>query len=258
MVRLVHVKGLDRVVTRLFTFMAAVVGLVIVGCRSAEALDPARTLTQYVHRIWQVQQGLPQASVYAIVQTGDGRLWLGTQTGLVRFDGVRFTSIDEMNGISLADVWVTRLIEDHDRALWIGTDQSGVFKLSNGVLTHYSTQDGLPADAVQCLFEGRDGRVWVCTTRGLATWNGKEFRAFEPPAGRTIRNVRATCETPDGHLWIAHDDHDLDVAAGQSNEAGAGGARPERLGVGPQAVSMQAQALPAGAQVTIHAMLCSA
>jgi ligand-binding sensor domain-containing protein len=59
------------------------------------ALDPAKTLTQYVHRIWQVQQGLPQASVYAIVQTRDGFLWLGTETGLVKFDGVRFTTIDD-------------------------------------------------------------------------------------------------------------------------------------------------------------------
>ena len=91
----------------------------------AHALDAARTLTQYVHRIWQVQQGLPQASIYAVVQTTDGRLWLGTQTGLVRFDGVRFTTIDEANGVSLADVWVTKLIEDHGHALWIGTDGRG-------------------------------------------------------------------------------------------------------------------------------------
>src|SRR6202040_430532 len=101
--------------------------LVLTAGARASALDAARTLTQYVHRIWQVTQGLPQASIYAVVQTSDGRLWLGTQTGLVRFDGVRFTTIDEVNGVSLADVWVTKLIEDHQHALWIGTDASGVF-----------------------------------------------------------------------------------------------------------------------------------
>jgi ligand-binding sensor domain-containing protein len=57
-------------------------------------LDPSRALTQYVHRIWQVPQGLPQAAIYSIWQTRDGYLWLGTQTGLVRFDGVRFTTFD--------------------------------------------------------------------------------------------------------------------------------------------------------------------
>src|SRR5580704_16839369 len=117
---------------------------------SASALDAGRTLTQYVHRIWQVQQGLPQASIYAVVQTSDGRLWLGTRTGLVRFDGVRFTMIDGANGVSLTDVWVTELIEDHQRALWIGTDASVVYRLQDGVLARFSTRDGLPSDAVQC------------------------------------------------------------------------------------------------------------
>src|SRR5205809_7305383 len=81
------------------------------------ALDPSRTLTQYVHRIWQVQQGLPEASIYAIVQTRDGYLWLGTQTGLVKFDGVRFTAIDEIDGVPLKDVWITRLALDRSDKL---------------------------------------------------------------------------------------------------------------------------------------------
>src|SRR5580765_8435676 len=102
-----------------------------------DALDAARTLTQYVHRIWQTQQGLPQPSVYAVVQTSDGRLWLGTQTGLVRFDGVRFTTVGESGGVTLADVWVTQLVKDRAHALWIGTDASGIFRLQNGSLTRF-------------------------------------------------------------------------------------------------------------------------
>src|SRR4051812_12611055 len=104
--------------------------------RPAYALDPARTLTQYVHRIWQVQQGLPQAWIHSIVQTRDGYLWLGTQSGLVKFDGVRFTTIDEMDGVPSANLWVTHLLEDADaNALWIGTTQAGVIKLQGGVAT---------------------------------------------------------------------------------------------------------------------------
>src|SRR5438477_12621876 len=86
----------------------------------AYALDPARTLTQYVHRIWQVQQGLPQASIHSIVQTRDGYLWLGTQTGLVKFDGVRFTTIDDIDGQPSATTWITHLVEDDQGALWVG------------------------------------------------------------------------------------------------------------------------------------------
>jgi ligand-binding sensor domain-containing protein len=86
---------------------------------NAYALDPSRTLTQYVHRIWQVQQGLPQAWIYSIAQTHDGYLWLGTQTGLVKFDGVRFTMVDEMDGVPGANLWVSHLMVDVIYGLWI-------------------------------------------------------------------------------------------------------------------------------------------
>src|SRR5262249_45446579 len=99
--------------------------IVLAGAARVDALDARRALTQYVHRIWQAPQGLPQASIYAIAQTADGRLWLGTQKGLVTFDGVRFTTIALQSGVSLADVWVTSLHEDRSHALWIGTDDSG-------------------------------------------------------------------------------------------------------------------------------------
>src|SRR5579872_1407975 len=124
-------------------FVVAVSMVAALLCATrVDALDAARTLTQYVHRIWQSQQGLPQPSVYAVVQTSDGRLWLGTQTGLVRFDGVRFTTVGESDGLSFPDVWVTHLVEDRAHALWIGTDASGIFRLQNGSLTRFSTQDG--------------------------------------------------------------------------------------------------------------------
>jgi signal transduction histidine kinase/ligand-binding sensor domain-containing protein len=184
----------------------------------AQALDPARTLTQYVHRIWQTQQGLPQPSVYAVVQTADGRLWLGTQTGLVRFDGVRFIPVREADGVALPDLWVTQLHEDRDHALWIGTDSSGVFRLLNGALTRFSIRDGLPSDSVQCLFEDHDGRLWVCTARGLAHWNGRSFDAFAAPSAPAGAGVPAACETSDRRLWIAHDGKTIDVWSGGREE----------------------------------------
>ena len=61
------------------------------------ALDPRKALTQYIHDVWQTEQGLPQNAVEALCQTRDGYLWLGTQEGLVRFDGVRFTVFDRRN-----------------------------------------------------------------------------------------------------------------------------------------------------------------
>jgi signal transduction histidine kinase/ligand-binding sensor domain-containing protein len=185
--------------------------LVLAGAVRADALDPGRTLTQYVHRIWQVPPGLPQASIYAIAQTADGRLWLGTQQGLVSFDGVRFTTVALQSGVSFADVWVTALHEDRAHALWIGTDESGLFRLERGVVTRLTRRDGLPSGAVRCLFEDHGGRLWVCTPDGIAVWDGRLFQPFAPGRDRSWRDVIAVCQTPDGRVWIAHDDRQVDV-----------------------------------------------
>jgi ligand-binding sensor domain-containing protein len=62
---------------------------VLAACRSAFALNPALDINQYAHRAWTARQGFFDGVVRAIMQTQDGYLWLGTELGLVRFDGVR-------------------------------------------------------------------------------------------------------------------------------------------------------------------------
>src|SRR5215472_9054181 len=118
--------------------------LALLAAVSAYGLDPNRKLTQYVHRIWQTQQGLAESSVYSVIQTRDGYLWLGTQAGLVRFDGVRFTPVESIYASAPTNIWIRDLLEDTHGALWIGTNESGVYRLQNGSFTHYSKKDGLP------------------------------------------------------------------------------------------------------------------
>src|SRR5258707_14184643 len=69
--------------------IAVLSALVCILTPAAAALDPQQLITQYSHRNWQTRTGLPQNSVQSIAQTPDGYLWLGTQEGLARFDGVR-------------------------------------------------------------------------------------------------------------------------------------------------------------------------
>ena len=102
-------------------------------------------------RVGQVQQGLPAGSIFAIRQSTNGFLLLGTQTRLVRFDGVRFSNVHEVDDMGLKDLWVQCLQQDSDGTLWIGTQSSGLIRLSQGVATRYTRRDGLPADNIQCL-----------------------------------------------------------------------------------------------------------
>src|SRR5689334_2595235 len=77
---------------------------------------------RYVHDAWQTDQGLPQNSVFAIVQTQDGYIWIATQEGLVRFDGIRFTVFDKRNNPAISENNCQALFEDHEGTLWAGTE----------------------------------------------------------------------------------------------------------------------------------------
>ena len=70
----------------------ALAGLLLVWCPCARALDPTLDVSQYAHTAWKTRDGFPNSITYAIAQTADGYLWLGTALGLLRFDGVRAVS----------------------------------------------------------------------------------------------------------------------------------------------------------------------
>src|SRR5947208_16772099 len=99
----------------------------------ALALEPHQARSQYVHNVWQTEQGLPQNSVQAVLQTRDGYLWFGTQEGLVRFDGVRFEIFDRSNTKALGHNDVAALLEDRLGTLWVGTSGGGLTWFKNGV-----------------------------------------------------------------------------------------------------------------------------
>ncbi len=201
-------------------FAARVAALMIaLGGGALYGLDPGRTLTQYVHRIWQTQQGLPESSIYSVLQAHDGYLWLGTLTGLVRFDGVRFTTLDNIypdaSAAGLGNAWIRSMVEDAQGALWIGTNESGLFRLANGEVTRYSLKEGLPSDTVQCLSAQKDpsgnDQIWVCTSAGLARIADGKIAIYRREQGLSTNDVRAAAIGPDGRLWVAGDNARLQI-----------------------------------------------
>lgn len=171
---------------------------------SSIALDPNKTLTQYAHRIWGQEEGLFQPTIYSILQTRDGFLWLGTQDSLIRFDGMHFREFDEADQAGLRRTLVHALAQDDGGDLWVGSLGGGVARITaTGSVTRYTTKQGLPSDTVFCLDSDSKGRVWICTNQGLAMWTGGRFRAFTTADGLPSNEIRSTCESPDGTRWVA-------------------------------------------------------
>jgi len=195
-------EAVDRMMRRLLRVLVWL-SAALAALAPVYGLDPSLALTQYIHRIWQVTQGLPQAAIYSIWQTHDGYLWLGTQTGLVRFDGVRFTSFDNPNVPGLKNAWVGNLFEDRQNNLWIGSSDAGLFRLRDGIVQRFSSVEGLPSDSVHCLVPARNGDLWVCTSQGMARITGDKAVAYGPAQGLPAGAIFAATEAPDGTLWLA-------------------------------------------------------
>jgi signal transduction histidine kinase/ligand-binding sensor domain-containing protein len=162
-----------------FARKACVAALLLYCAVAAAALEPSISLANYSRQAWTIENGLPQNTVQALAQTQDGFLWLGTEAGLVRFDGVEF----ETNAVpSLPGNDIRALFAARDGALWIGTNQ-GLVRWKDGRGRVFTAQDGLPGNSVLTLGEAENGQIGLWTDQGPAQQSGDRFAP--------IRNVDA-------------------------------------------------------------------
>ncbi len=195
----------------------ATLGLVV-SASSAQALDPTRRLDLFPVDTWTSDDGLPQNTIRAILQSRDGYLWMGTQEGLVRFDGVRFVVYDTANTPGLRNHYVHTLVEAHSGDLWLGTSD-GVVRFHGGRPQAIPSEAQLRGVVVRAMLEDRDGAIWVGTEGfGLLRWKDGAVRRFTAEEGLPDNSVRALTEGPDGTLWVgtARGVGRLDIATGRS------------------------------------------
>jgi ligand-binding sensor domain-containing protein/signal transduction histidine kinase len=215
--------------------------LLVILTGPALALDPSRLPTQYVLDNWQTPDGLPQTSVQAIARTSDGYLWVGTQEGLARFDGIRFTVFDKDNEPAFSTNFISALYVDSTARLWIGTESgiamlekghfiafsnaqldhttvrsiiqdkvghiwvgtdNGLFEIDGGRVLAFDVANGLPDTRVRALRMDRQGVLWAGTGKGLARFDGKRFTTVPLTAGDAGAPVMAMHEDDDGTFWV--------------------------------------------------------
>jgi ligand-binding sensor domain-containing protein/signal transduction histidine kinase len=163
----------------------------------------AASVHQYGARLWQTDDGLPHNSVLAIAQTTDGYLWVGTQQGLSRFDGVRFVAVQGSKGPGFRSQSITALCASRSGALWIGTADRGLFVVRDGLLQPFENEHLLRTGSIKALLETRDGSLWVGTTNGLFQWNAGRLAQWTTNDGLAENLIRALYEDRDGVLWVA-------------------------------------------------------
>lgn len=179
------------------------------GYSAPIGLSPQKQIRDYLHHSWQSDQGLPQNSVTALCQAHDGYLWIGTQEGLVRFDGVRFTLFDKKSIPSFKSNVITCLLEDKTGVLWVGTRGGGLVKLHQGVFSSYSAVNGLSNDIVYALAEERRNDnnqppvIWVGTDGGgINRLEGDSCSIYTTTNGLAHNVVSSLLLNPAGKLWI--------------------------------------------------------
>ena len=256
---------------------------------TAFALHPSVEISQFVHDRWTAENGLLGGSIYAICQSSDGYLWIGTERGLVRFDGSHFTLIQQpiagMGSLgpvlglvsdAAGDMWirledlrlllyrgghfedanarfhlfqipytamandyehgillangneqtlqyrggkfvtivatgqipnaVISLAQTRDQTIWLGTRDSGLFRMAGGGPESVSSE--LSDAKINVLLPAISGGLWIGTDHGLRYWDGHGLVELPLPASVQQVQILALLQDRDGNIW-AGTDHGL-------------------------------------------------
>ncbi|MBQ3404941.1 MAG: SpoIIE family protein phosphatase [Oscillospiraceae bacterium] len=149
-------------------FMCTALALLLLtqraGAESNNAVDPLGHSDNYSAVLYNNTNGLPTSEANDIAQTSEGFIWIGSYSGLIRYDGSTFERMDSTSGIAS----VVALLADSRDRLWIGTNDNGVALMERGELHMWGLDDGLGASKICTLEEGEGGVIYVGTTSGIA------------------------------------------------------------------------------------------
>ena len=198
--RLISVQFVMKTVS-VGVIIFAVVALIL--CSSALALSPDRRISQYAHTAWRIQDGFFSGTPQTITQASDGYLWIGTEAGLVRFDGMSFVPWTSSNGEALPSSRIHSLLGTSDGSLWIGTAR-GLARWSKGELF---TFPGEPA-FVEAIVQDSKGTVWMTRSQlrdaegALCEVAGSALHCHGAADGIPFAYAQPLFNNAQGNLWI--------------------------------------------------------
>ncbi len=218
-------------------------------------LNPSKKISQYIHRTWLIEDGLPQNIVNAVSQRKNGFLLLGTYEGFVIYDGQRFQIFDKYNTSSIKKNAILSILEDSKENVWIGTDD-GLTLFRNGEFSYFGLDDGLYNKRISSIIEDNDNTIWIgtenglhyfkdgkfyyiyenkklknpkinnlyidrnenlliCTEKGLYKFKDKFISCYCEEKFLMDKNITSICENINGNLWVGTKNHGLYVLDGK-------------------------------------------
>src|SRR5258706_3021674 len=168
---------------------------------AAFAYTSDRTLAEYHHTGWTAKNGA-LGEIVALAQSIDGYLWLGTATGLFRFDGVSFERYETSPGEGFPSSNVSSLLALPSGELFVGFRFGGASLLKDGKVIRYSEREGLPAGAVYAFSRDHEGIVWAATLGGLARLEGSRWRQIGAGWNYPGNRARNLFLDQQGALWV--------------------------------------------------------
>jgi PAS domain S-box-containing protein len=180
------------------------VAVAVAACVSpvALALDPTEKPANYIVAHWDTEDGLPHNSARHIFQTRDGYLWIATQLGLARFDGMSFTVFNRLNTPVMQSNSITSMAETSDGSLWIGTGV-GLLRYRNGTFTCFDQTSGMKSETINAVCVAPDGSLWIGSRHGIVRWvDGKFVNDIDTSKYDTfgLRNITVDRKNA---IWLA-------------------------------------------------------
>jgi len=183
--------------------LPALAALLLLGGSPAGALEASKPVSQFSVAAWQIDAGLPHNLIQGIAQTPDGYLWLATQEGLARFDGVRFAVFDRRSTAAMSANDVETIYVTRDGSLWVGVYGGRLLRYQNGTFRSYSSREGLASATISALAEDAHGDLWIGTDGdGLYRFHDGAFTRFTEKDGLIDDSIRCLIGDREGGVWI--------------------------------------------------------
>ena len=161
----------------------------------------------YVSRNWNAESGLPGNTITDIMQDNDGYMYFGTYSGLLRFDGVEFISMNRIYNEKYQFLSARTTFQDSRNHIWIGSNDEGVTCIKdNGEILCYTVKEGLPNNSIRAICEDKNNFIWIGTASGIMCVNRQYILEYlvgfdELPNNNHFSLTQLYCDTA-GRMWI--------------------------------------------------------